>query len=986
MMGNAVSDQSHDLPRPGAGVLHFPRRFDWWWEVAGPLAIGLIYFALAWGCLALVHRTGRVSPLWPANAVVMVTLLRCKRRYWPRIFATAMLGNFAADLVAGDSPSLAIGLCFANSMEMAIATGGLLRWLGRDIDLTRRRDLIAFTLVAGLAAPLVAASFAVAWLKAPIVPSTLPSFGAWMMADALSALIVAPTLLSITPSALRELYAPRALRRNLLLLLTLVAVMIGVFGQSRLQLGALVFPVLLWATFSLEFAGAALGILITAAIALGFAMAGSGPTAHLYTLPVKQVLALQIFLAIATFSVLPVAAAVSRARRLQASLTASLAAAEAAHLETFEAQRWARMAQQIADVGYFRLVTDGPGSTWSDEVYRIHGVDPANGPLQATIEAVHPDDQAMVQEGLRAAREEAQPFSGQYRLHRSDGSWRTVSCRTVSELDAEGRVFAVIGALVDVTGFKEIEAAALESEARYRLLADKSSDIIARVGIDGLHTYISPASLPIVGYVPEELIGRLTMDFVHPDDQAALVETFERQAEDGIEHAVRPSRYRFRHKAGHWVWLETHPTAVFGEGGCIKEFISVSRDVTLAQAAEVELRAAREAAEAATQAKSEFLANMSHEIRTPLTSIMGFSGLLRELPELPEGARAYVERISTAGQSLLAVVNDILDFSKLEAGQVELDPHPFAAGAFITETAQLLAVQASNKGLDWRVEIEAGLPEIVLADSARLRQVLLNLMGNAIKFTAKGSVLVRASYDAADHGRLKVSVTDTGVGVPAERLDRLFQRFSQVDGSVSRIHGGTGLGLAICKSLVGLMGGEIGVVSKEGRGSTFWFVIDAPAAHAAPELDAPVEAEPEEPSAPQAARILIVDDLAVNRELVRAMLTPFGHTFEEASTGAEAVEAALRSGFDLILMDLQMPGMDGFEAARTIRATAPLNCGTPIIALSANVLPAHIIACKLAGMDDHLGKPIALPALVAKVATWAGEQHAAAPGAAVSLA
>ena len=614
-------------------------------------------------------------------------------------------------------------------------------------------------------------------------------------------------------------------------------------------------------------------------------------------------------------------------------------------------------------------------------MYRIHGFDPT-GPADphAAIKAVHPDDLDWVLEGLKAARAEGRSFEGVFRIRRPDGSLRTVSCRTVSEMDAEGHVVAVVGTVLDITEFKQIEAAALESEARYRLLADKASDVISRTDLAGRHTYVSPAVQQILGYAPEELIGRLAEDFTHPDDLALLHHAFQSQALERREHAAQPTRYRFRHRDGDWVWLETHPTVVLDSQGRATGFVSVSRDITHVKAAEAELMAAREAAEAATLAKGEFLANMSHEIRTPLTSIMGFSSLLAETGEMPENARHYVQRISTAGQSLLAVVNDILDFSKLEAGQVELDPHPFDPAGFIQETKQLLAVQAANKGLDWRTEIDGVLPDLIVADSARLRQVLLNLLGNAIKFTAKGGVVVRVSHQSEGSGRLNISITDTGLGILAERRDRLFQRFSQIDGSVSRTHGGTGLGLAICKSLVELMGGEIGVASAEGGGSTFWFSIEAPLAEPA-DVEESNEAQTllDEGDAWRPAHILIVDDLAVNRELVRAMLTPFGHDFEEADNGADAVRMTLRSSFDLILMDLQMPGMDGFEAARTIRATSDLNRTTPIIALSANVLPAHVVASQAAGMDDHLGKPIVPAALVAKVAMWAGATHEQPP-------
>jgi PAS domain S-box-containing protein len=890
-----------------------------------------------------------------------------------------LIGNIAGDLAAGDHVAQAVGLSFANSIEIIVAAGGIRRLAGRHVDLTRRRDLLVFGAVAGFAAPTLSALFAMGWLKAPLNAETLINFEAWALSDALGAAIVIPCLLSISQSALRGLWAPGARVRNLLLFGQLVLVMAVVFGQSAIPLGILVFPSLLLVVFRLEFIGAALGVLVTSVVALSFVLAGRGLTAFVYASPTKQVLSLQVFLAIAFFSILPVAASLARARQMKTSLAASRDQSLAAQAKSVEAQRWARMAEQIAGVGHFRITRTGEGSTWSDEIYRIHGLDPSLPPdLQGSLRSIHPDDIDMVAAGLDAARNEGRPFSGEYRILRADGSWRTVSCRTISEMDAERQVTAVFGVLVDITGYKLVETAALESEARYRLLAEKSSDIISRVDTEGRQTYVSPASLSLVGYAPEELVGRLAMDFVHPDDQQMVYQAYERQADEGREHASQPIRYRFRSKTGAWVWLESHPTVLFDRHGEPTEFISVSRDITMAKAAEAELLAAREAAEAATQAKSEFLANMSHEIRTPLTSIMGFSGLLKETDDLPDSAQVYVERISTAGQSLLAVVNDILDFSKLEAGQVELDPQAFDPAAFVTETIQLLAVQAANKGLDWGVQIDGDMPPCVLADSARLRQVLLNLLGNAIKFTSHGSVRVHAAWEADRSGRLRISVADTGQGIPAERRDRLFQRFSQVDGSVSRIHGGTGLGLAICKSLVELMGGEIGVLSENGGGSTFWFTIAAPRAQAAASA-APAEAIQDDRETLGAARILIVDDLGVNRELVRAMLTPFGHCFEEAGNGAEAVQAALRSRFDLILMDLQMPGMDGFEAARMIRATAPLNRATPIIALSANVLPAHVVACHEAGMDDHLAKPIALTALVTKVAEWAGAQHAAAP-------
>ena len=246
--------------------------------------------------------------------------------------------------------------------------------------------------------------------------------------------------------------------------------------------------------------------------------------------------------------------------------------------------------------------------------------------------------------------------------------------------------------------------------------------------------------------------------------------------------------------------------------------------------------------------------------------------------------------------------------------------------------------------------------------------MLLNLLSNAIKFTEAGQIQVKLAWRPDAGGELYVAVADSGIGIPADQVDRLFQRFSQIDGSNTRDHGGTGLGLAISKSLVELMGGQIGLDSREHEGSTFWFTIAAPPAETA--LSAPTAAEPPVAAPGGGARILVVDDVAMNRELVRTMLAPFDYDVTEASSGAEAVSAAMSAPFDLILMDLQMPGMDGLAATRAIRANCDLNAQTPIVALSANVLPVHLAECHDAGMDDHIAKPISPAELITKIAHW----------------
>ena len=522
---------------------------------------------------------------------------------------------------------------------------------------------------------------------------------------------------------------------------------------------------------------------------------------------------------------------------------------------------------------------------------------------------------------------------------------------------------------------RRVKASLDASEAQLRLLSDNGTDLVVLLDDRAVVEYVSP-SVARFGYAPGEVIGRRTLDFVHPDDLERATQIHRALfTGDPVDPTVR-REYRSITKSGDIVWMEGNPTIIRDEAGKPVKVVTSYRDVTIRRRLEDELIEAKAKAEAASEAKSEFLANMSHEIRTPLTGVVGFAELLGDIRDLPPEADLCVRRIISAGQSLLAVVNDVLDFSKLEAGQLALDPHPFSPADFTRDVVDLVADQAREKGLRLELQLDPALPAHVLADSARLRQVLMNLLGNALKFTAEGEVRVTARHFAGPAPRLRFEVADTGPGVPADRLDRLFQRFSQVDGSISRHYGGSGLGLAICRKLTDLMGGRIGVESEAGVGSTFWFEVAAPLADAPA---APRAAAPEQIDEDRPATILVVDDVAVNRELVRAMLTPLGHHCLEASSGPEAVAMASQPGLDLILMDLQMPGMDGLTATRAIRASGPAGAAIPILALSANVLSQHVAACEEAGMDDHICKPIRAAELVTKVHRWLAVGRASLP-------
>jgi PAS domain S-box-containing protein len=715
--------------------------------------------------------------------------------------------------------------------------------------------------------------------------------------------------------------------------------------------------------------------------------------------------------------------------------------------------------------------------------------------LDSKTSRLHPSDRERVMKSVQEAIDGSEDlWSGEYRFRRGDGTYAHVSDRAFILRDPAGRAERIFGSMIDVSARRRAE----EERDRFFTL---SPDLLCTAGFDGYLKRINPAWIEVLGCTEAELLSRPVIERVHPDDRATTAEAVRRiQASE----AVVAFENRYRRNDGAYRWLQWRARRVAER----EIFYAFARDVTEEKRIESELAAARDQALQSVNAKATFLANMSHEIRTPMNGVIGMCELLMDTT-LSAAQRRYAETIHSSADSLLTILDDILDFSKSEVGKLTLVSVPFDLRRLTEDILDLFARRAQTKGLELAGLVRREVPRVLRGDPARMRQVIANLVGNAVKFTERGLVAIEASLADGDLGPavVRFDVRDTGPGITEHGRQALFASFSQVDPSSTRRHGGTGLGLAICKQLVELMGGTIGVESAPGKGSTFWFTVPLevatdvtaaeapdpsplagrralmvqenptcramlrhvleswsleveeaedggsalqrlrrddpgsridfalvdlylpdfdglalwsairqlggeaapavvlmtpigtreeilqkagfaaclakpvlatqlleclialatapPRAQAAPALDAAAAAAPVEPpdagtseGKPARNLILVVDDNAVNLHVALGQLESHGYVAEVVSNGRDALAALARRRYDLVLMDCQMPVMDGFQATQEIRRREGRSRHTIVVAMTAYALEGDRQKCLAAGMDDYIGKPI----------------------------
>ena len=772
-----------------------------------------------------------------------------------------------------------------------------------------------------------------------------------------------------------------------------------------------------------------------------------------------------------------------------------------------------RLALDSTQIGIFEWNVPKGHVYYSPGLWGLLGYEHARMPstLEVWQSLIHPDDLPVYRKRTESQLNGVASFiDPEYRVRARNGDWRWVYMRSKSVLAGpNGRPTRIIGTVQDITTRRESEQALRESQAEARklsLVASKTDNLVIIGSAEGKIEWVNSAFCRVMEYTLEEVVGKDPGTLLSgPDTDAAQSELIRDEIAKGKGTNTEIIHYS---KSGRKYYLHLEVQVVRNQAGQVENFIAIENDITSRVETENQLRRAKAEADFASRAKSEFLASMSHEIRTPMNGVIGMTSILMET-SLTSEQRDFVNTIRTSGEALLTIINDILDFSKIESGKMELEKAPFELALCVEEALDLFAPTAAAKRLEIGYHVEPDVPPWIVGDVTRLRQIIVNLVNNAIKFTPAGSISIQVrripldvSVRATPAGRMRLEITvqDTGIGIPQDRIDRLFKAFSQVDSSTTRKYGGTGLGLAICQRLCQLMNGDIRVESTPGKGSTFTVAIMTDAAQRPTEVSAPpflgldlkgclalciednpitrarlrtlfdslgaasvfandsesaLEMAPTLPTRPSVVvldlpefesqraldlaaeikcprlalfrlgqtpppapqdgypyatlskpiktvsfyqalgllgnrsgsggivvqarhedrpiaeeiplTVLLAEDNAVNQKVALRFLERMGYNADAVGNGLEAVNAFQNRSYDLVLMDLQMPEMDGLEASRRIRRTLPADRQPKIIALTANAMHGDREICLDAGMDDYISKPVKLHEIVAAI-------------------
>ncbi len=937
------------------------------------LGIASVYFIAARLSLFLALGNTNASPVWPPSGIAMAALLIWGAESAPGVF----LGAVAANLLGfhSHSPHVSLAMFAAsgaigagNTLESVSGLFLIRRWCKGD-PFRETVSGMKFVMVAGAVSIVAATIGALSLGIFGIAPWSLLAkvFETWWLGDATGILVMTPLVVWVR--AIGSLSKTRALESAILLaaLITVAAALFwGHWFAGGVQpMAYAITPILIFIAFRCGPLPAFLGVFAVSCLAILGTAHGSGPISGNGVN--DKLLFLQAYVALVSTTVIFLTTSVVERTNAIADLKIMNANLEdRVRVRTESLQQSERQYRDLFENSTDSILLVDPATARftavNENAVRLLGYtrEEFSGMASSLLEG-DPDPQ--ITEMKRRQFRETGTLHGEHLHRKKDGTVIPVEVNASLIEFGERKVIQVISR--DISERKAQREALMASEARFRQLSDASFEGIL-IHDKGRIVLANKALGIMFQYSPEEMIGKSPGDIIAPESLSLMRKVIHLQSEKSYQaFGIR--------KDGSRIAMEVCSRPMEYLGQALR--VAAVRDISERIKAEELQKNAMAAVEAANRAKSQFLATMSHEIRTPLNGIMGMTSALEDTA-LDEVQRRYVKSLTTCGSALLAQVSDILDLSKIETGSMVLEQIDFDMRSLIGEAVESLEANANGRGVSMELEIAPGEYRIVTGDPYRLRQVILNLVGNAIKFTERGKIVITASVSPFVDGlQLDVEVSDTGIGMSKETLENLFQPFVQADASMSRKYGGSGLGLAICRQLVEMMGGVIRVESEPGKGSRFSFRCRLGTPGKRMDSGLSLNAESTSGFAVQAPKpgtrcILVVEDDPLNQEVARIFLARHGCRVEVASTGKEALSLVSGGGYDLVLMDCQLPGMDGFETTRSIRNLDNGKHGVRIVAMTANAIEGDREKCLDSGMDDYLTKPLDPAKLAHMLLKW----------------